>query len=68
MTNAQELEIQLIRKQKTKKSLAKALNISEMALSNKLKGKSEFKASEIDKAATFLQLSRDERDNIFFAY
>ena len=52
MTNAKELEIQLIRKNVSKKALAQA---------------SEFKASEIDKATNFLRLTRDERDVIFFA-
>lgn len=67
MTNSQELEIQLVRKRKSKKALANALCISEMALLNKMKGKSEFKASEISRTATFLDLTRDERDSIFFA-
>lgn len=67
MTNSKELEIQLIRKNVSKKALAKALGISEMALFNKLNGTSEFKASEIDKATNFLRLTRDERDVIFFA-
>lgn len=67
MTNAKELEIQLIRKNVSKKALAQALGISEMALFNKLNGASEFKASEIDKATNFLCLTRDERDVIFFA-
>lgn len=67
MTNSKELEIQLIRKNVSKKALAKALGISEMALFNKLNGVSEFKASEIDKATNFLRLTRDERDVIFFA-
>lgn len=68
MINSHELEIQLVRKQKSKKALAKVLCISEMALSNEMKGKSEFKASEISRTATFLNLTRDERDLIFFAY
>lgn len=67
MTNSKELEIQLIRKNVSKKALAKALGISEMALFNKLNGLSEFKASEIDKTTNFLRLTRDERDVIFFA-
>ena len=67
MTNTLELEIQMLKAGISKRDLAKALNISEMALFNKLKNVTEFKASEIVKISELLNLTADVRDSIFFA-
>lgn len=67
MTNTLELEIQMLKAGISKRDLAKALNISEMALFNKLRNVTEFKASEIVKISELLNLTSDVRDAIFFA-
>lgn len=67
MTNSDMLEIALIKSKVTKKELASALGISVQALYNKLSNSVEFKASEIIKAAELLNLTKSERESIFFA-
>ncbi len=66
MTNKLELELQMKRLGITKKNLSKALGISEMALLNKLNNESEFKASEIIVLERELQLTKEQREVIFF--
>ena len=66
MTDTLELELQIKRVAVTKKSLAKQLGITEMALSNKIKNISEFKASEIVTLASVLHMTSEQRDAIFF--
>lgn len=65
MTNSLELELQIKRVGITKKEIAKSLGISEQALFNKIKGETEFKASEIYKLTDILRLSAESRDLIF---
>ena len=66
MTNTLELELQIKRAGVTKKALAKRLGITEMALFNKIKNVSEFKASEIATLAYALGMTSEQRDAIFF--
>ena len=48
------------------KTLAAILGITPYGLQKKIDNRSEFKASEIVKLATALQLSEQDRDKIFF--
>lgn len=47
--------------------IAKEMNLSRAGLYNKINGKSEFYASEIQKLSKLLKLDTDEREDIFFA-
>ena len=47
--------------------IAAVLGISRQALLLKLKGRTEFTASEISTLTRILKLSKKDRDNIFFA-
>lgn len=67
MFNGLLLEIAITRSQISKRDLAKKLGISEQGLYNKLKGVSEFRASEIRTLTDELSLSAQEREEIFFA-
>lgn len=67
MTNKLELELQIKRCGITKRELAQRLGISEMALSNKINNESEFKASEIVILEKELNMSKKQRELIFFA-
>ena len=67
MTNSKELEAAIAKAKITKKSIAKALEISEMSLLRKINNKTEFKASEIATLKSLLKLNDFERDKIFFA-
>ena len=48
-------------------SISKKMGITREALYHKLRGNSEFKASEIAKITEVLSLTKRERDSIFFA-
>ena len=67
LTNTGALEIALIKNKVTKKELANHLGISLQALYNKIRNAAEFKASEIIVVTDILNLSADEREEIFFA-
>ena len=47
--------------------IAKQTGISYQALLNKMRNEREFKVSEIQKLSGILNLSADEKENIFFA-
>jgi len=66
MTNSLELELQIKRIGISKKDLAKRLGISEMSLFNKIRNETEFKASEIVALTEALNLTQEQRNNIFF--
>ncbi len=51
----------------TKSEIAKKLGLTRQSFYNKLNGKREFKASEIQILAQVLDLSEVEKNNIFFA-
>ncbi len=61
-----ELRAEIARKRVSKRELAAAIGISEMALYNKLEGKSEFKESQIKILSEILSLSVEDVDRIFF--
>lgn len=67
MTDTKELNAAIARKGLTKKFVAAALGLSPVGFWKKLSNISEFKATEIKKLQTLLNLSDDERDRIFFA-
>ena len=67
MTNSLELELQIKRIGISKKDLAKRLGISEMSLFNKIRNETEFKASEIVALTEALNLTQEQRNNIFLA-
>ena len=67
MTNTLKLKAVMVEKGITSEMLAKAIGISTQTLSKKMNNHVEFKSKEIEKARVFLDLSRDERDFIFFA-
>ena len=48
-------------------AVAQKSGLKRETLYNKLQGESEFKASEISALTLVLQMSRDERDKIFFS-
>ena len=66
MTKTNELKASLIRRGISLEDLSDALGISRVSLSKKMNNHREFKVSEIVKITQFLQLTRDERDVIFF--
>lgn len=66
MTNKLEFEVAIIRANLTKKKIAKKLDISPMGLYKKINNITEFKASEISKLASLLNLSYKEKEIIFF--
>lgn len=52
---------------KTLQELAEAVGLSRQGLFKKIENRSEFKASEISKLSDLLNLSEQEKQNIFFA-
>lgn len=68
MTNTQELEVAIVRANKTKKSIAQTLGISEMSFFRKANNLTEFKASEIVALTKLLAITDSQRDAIFFAH
>ncbi len=47
--------------------VASQLNIHRASLQNKIEGRTEFKASEIQKLGELLNMTAQQRDSIFFA-
>ncbi|MFV0395028.1 MAG: hypothetical protein ACK5LC_11650 [Coprobacillaceae bacterium] len=67
MTNTVLLE-KKIRESGIKKSvILERLNLSYQGLSNKIKGKTAFKAYEISEICDILKLSKIDKESIFFA-
>ena len=62
--NANLLKAKIIESGETQKSVAKAIGISENSLSRKIKGKREFRLSEVLKLCDFLNI--DNPCPIFF--
>jgi transcriptional regulator with XRE-family HTH domain len=60
-----KLRGKLTEKRKTYKDCAKHLNITITAFSNKMNGKSKFYIDEINKLASLLELTNEEKINIF---
>ena len=66
MTNTLELDYAIKRAGLDREKVAKFLDITVTTLFNKLHNRVEFKASEIAKLKTLLNLSNEQRDLIFF--
>jgi len=64
--NSDLLEEAIKQKGIKKNMLAAKMGISREALYNKISGKTEFLASEIHAITKYLDLSKKERDEIFF--
>jgi hypothetical protein len=67
MTDVAELKAAIARVGIQKVEIAKALGLTYGGLWKKMRGLSEFKASEIKKLQKLLGLSDEQRDDIFFA-
>jgi hypothetical protein len=68
MTNTTLLQEYIDKSGYKKSFIAKALCITAYALSMKINGKSEFKASEIDILCKLLNIGIKDRMRIFFAH
>ena len=55
------LETEMLKAQISRKELAKTLNLSEWGLNNKLKGRNEFKLSEMEKIREALSFINGEK-------
>lgn len=55
------LETEMLRAQISRKKLAETLDLSEWGLNNKLKGRNEFKLSEMEKIRNVLSLVNGEK-------
>ena len=64
--NTPELRAAIARAGTTNRRIANELSISEQALTNKIKGETEFKGSEIKTIAHVLRLSMADVNFIFF--
>lgn len=67
MTNTDLLREKITESGMTITYIARALGITREGFYNKLSGKTEFNAPEIEELKNLLRLTREERDNIFFA-
>lgn len=68
MVNMKLLEEKIEDSGMTVVAIAEKAGILRETLYNKLKGATEFKASEISNLSKVLRLSSEERDSIFFAH
>lgn len=66
MLNVEALRLKLFLKHCTILSFARALGISGSALYRRLNGSVLFTVGEVQNAEDFLNLTREERDEIFF--
>lgn len=64
--NALKLKALLVIKGIGYKDLAKALDVSENTVGNRLRGVTDFTRSEIVKLQDYLNLTDQERDEVFF--
>lgn len=67
MTNTDMLNDKIAQRGVKKRHIAKALNISETSLRNKIYNRQDFRQGEIEAITSTLGLTAKERDNIFFA-
>lgn len=67
MTNGKLLKEIAKAKQKTLQELAEAVGLTRQGLFKKIENRSEFKASEIVKLTELLNLSEQQKRDIFFA-
>lgn len=67
MTNTSKFEAVLILKGKTKTDIAKVINRSLQTVYNKINNIVDFKSKEIVAICEYLELTDEEREEIFFA-
>lgn len=67
MTNTDLLREKITESGMTITHIARAIGITREGFYNKLNNKTEFNAPEIEGLKNLLRLTREERDNIFFA-
>lgn len=65
--NVIELKVAMVRKGVKPAELAKALNLCDSTMYQKLRGKRDFTVSEIRDISNYLDLSVDDRERIFFS-
>lgn len=61
-----ELKVKLFTKNLTYEDISRVLKISVPTFSNKINGKNEFTLSEVTKLSVYLNLSKEEKEEIFF--
>lgn len=67
MTNKKKFEIALLERGKTKSDIADLINCSLQTIYNKINNVVDFKGREIIVISEFLNLTKKEREAIFFA-
>ncbi len=67
MLDCEALEQAIAESGMTKRFIAGKLDFTVQALADKLRGRTEFRASEIQKMKELLKMTNAERDRIFFA-
>lgn len=65
--NITELKVAMVRRGIKTHELAKALNLCDSTMYQKLRGKRDFTISEIRSISNYLDLSVDDRERIFFS-
>lgn len=61
-----KLKVKLFTKNLTYEDVSRVLKISVPTFSNKINGKNEFTLSEVTKLSIYLNLSKEEKEEIFF--
>lgn len=61
-----KLKVKLFTKNLTYEDVSRVLKISVPTFSNKINGKNEFTLSEVTKLSLYLNLSKEEKEEIFF--
>jgi hypothetical protein len=67
MVDLDKLKIEIVDSGMTMVAIAKKSQMQRMTLYNRLAGRGEFTASEIEGISDALRLTPDQRDDIFFA-
>lgn len=67
MTDVLKLKAAIVLSGFTQQEIADKLGLSATAFNNKLRNKTEFKSSEIQKLREILKIKSEEVENIFFA-
>ena len=60
-----KLKVKLFTKNLTYEDISRVLKISVPTFSNKINGKNEFTLSEVTKLSVYLNLSKEEKEEIF---
>lgn len=67
MFDSNEFKIALLKREKSYKDIAEVLGISVATLYRKSNGSSDFYRDEIQEICDYLELTLQEKENIFFA-